>query len=86
MSETKSLIHINLARIDAKHISHRWCPDCCRNSYFINWFQEWYGWKATCMRCGRQFAEGEWMPLPFQRGIREDNKKYARQTWRGNYD
>lgn len=77
-----SYIHINRARYGAKSITRSHCPDCKTVTRFMGFHQEWYGWEETCLRCGRRFADCEWLPLEFRRGVRADNIKQAKHTWR----
>ena len=48
----------------------------------LQFFTPWYGWGSTCMRCGREFADGEWLALPFARGVRKRNIDAAKRKWR----
>jgi hypothetical protein len=80
------MIHISFIRTHARSIKWSNCPDCKRHSPFANFHQEWYGSDSTCMRCGRSWSDGEWMPLPFCRGAREQNKANARKRWKRGLD
>ena len=60
------------------------CPDCGKRSRFICFFYEWHGWSETCLRCGRHFEDGEWMPLDFVRGSRQKSIDAAKERWRRN--
>jgi len=62
------------------------CPDCGKETRFISFYYEWYGSDATCLRCGRRWCDGEWMPLPFTRFARRDNIEQAKAAWRRNRD
>lgn len=57
-------------------------PDCEKRTRMIQFFQEWYGWHSTCLRCGRQWDGGEWLALDFRRGVRADNIRIAKKRWR----
>jgi len=37
---------------------------------------------TTCIRCGRQWQDGEWMPLAFSRAARLESVERARAYWR----
>jgi hypothetical protein len=74
-------VHINWFRADAKSLTADKCPDCKQATIFVGFFQEWYGWTETCIRCGRRFADGEWLELEFSREARRDNIKSAIETW-----
>lgn len=75
-------IHINYTKTHAKGIDRRKCPDCGKLSYFVWFHQEWYGVDTTCMRCGRSWSDGEWMPFEFYRHARRDSKRAARRRWK----
>lgn len=80
-------IHIYAPASTAKRIEAGDCPDCERRkrrprSRFLAFFTPWYGWRSTCLRCGREWADGEWMPLEFCRGVREINIQAAKKLWR----
>lgn len=67
--------------VEKKAFSGR-CPDCKRRSRFLAFFYEWHGWNQTCIRCGRRWCDGEWMPLEFVRGARKDSIERAKKLWR----
>jgi hypothetical protein len=58
------------------------CPDCKKESLVLTFFYEWYGPDSTCLRCGRRWSDGEWMPLDFVRGARRKSKESAKRRWR----
>ena len=60
------------------------CPDCKTWTRFINFTYEWYGTNSICLRCGRRWSDGEWMPLEFYRYARRDNIAAAKRVWRRN--
>ncbi len=43
---------------------------------------EYFGPTSFCLRCGREWQEGEWMELPFIRQSRQKNIAYAKKHWR----
>ena len=45
-------------------------------------FQHYRGWNSTCINCGRQWCDGEWLPLDFYRGVRKENINAAKRLWR----
>ena len=79
---TEGEIHINYTKAHKQDINRTFCPDCKKDLYFALFFQEWYGWDSTCMRCGRIYSCGEWHRLPFYRYARRDNKDSARRAWK----
>jgi hypothetical protein len=48
----------------------------------IEFFTPWYGWYSTCIKCGRQWGDGKWLPLDFFRGVRKLNIDEAKAKWR----
>ena len=75
-------IHIHAPQATSKSCKAGNCPDCKKRTRFIGFFTPWYGWDHTCIRCGRRWADGEWMPLPFMRGAREQSIESAKSYWR----
>lgn len=83
MSDVRmSYVHIHAPPVTRKAAQATKCPDCQRRTRMLSFFQEWYGWHSTCLRCGRQWDGGEWLPLEFQRGVRKANIARAKQRWR----
>lgn len=58
------------------------CSDCKRRSRFLVWIYEFYGATRVCLRCGRTWIDGEWMPLTFERGSRAKSVARAKHAWR----
>jgi len=75
-------IHVHSPPVVEKSIDATVCPDCKKRTRMIGFFQEWYGWQSTCLRCGRQWDGGEWIPLDFRRGVRAENISRAKARWR----
>lgn len=77
-------IHINRSRYAAKRITRIDCLDakCRKNVFAVSFFQHWYGWNTTCLNCGRQYEDSEMVRLEFSRGVRKENIKWAKDTWR----
>ena len=69
-------VHIYAPSCVTKHATAGTCPDCGARTRFLVFTYEWYGADATCIKCGRSWSGGEWMPLPFVRGSRQ--KEIAR--------
>lgn len=76
------MIHIHAPAPERKSIRWDNCPDCKKRSPFVTFFYEWYGPNSTCMRCGRRWSDGEWMPLDFCRTARADSKRDARRYYK----
>lgn len=75
-------IHIYAPRATAKRAHGTTCPDCRRRTWLLQFFTPWYGWHSTCLRCGREWADGEWLRLDFVRGVRQRNIEAAKKRWR----
>ncbi len=75
-------VHIYRPAVACKSKTRAKCPDCREESIFVGFHVVWHGWDDTCLRCGRSFADGEWMELAFQRGIRSKMISRARRRWR----
>lgn len=75
-------LHIYAPEVTSRAIIAAICPDCGKRTRMIGFFQDWHGWHSTCLRCGRQWDGGEWLPLDFRRGVRQDNIKRAKARWR----
>lgn len=76
------MVHIHAPAATAKRAHGQTCPDCKKRTRMMEFFTPWYGWDSTCLRCGRAWQDGEWMPLPFMRGAREQNIARAKNIWR----
>lgn len=74
--------HIYAPEVTNRAISSGHCPDCKRNSRFVSFFQDWFGWHSTCLRCGRSWDDGEWLPLEFERASRRKSVERAKKRWR----
>ena len=77
-----TLVHIHAPAPIQRFITCQRCPDCKKLSRFLSWLYEWYGADSTCLRCGREWNDREWMPLPFCRGARSKNIEAAKLKWR----
>lgn len=75
-------IHIHAPRPTEKAILITICPDCKRRTRMIQFFTPWYGWESTCIRCGRSWQDGEWMPLTFEPQSRQKSIQRAKKLWR----
>lgn len=75
-------IHIHAPRATSKRAIAATCPDCNKRTRIVSFFTPWYGDDATCLRCGRNWKDGEWMALPFMRGARQHNINHAKALWR----
>jgi len=58
------------------------CPDCGKRTRMLQFLTPWHGWDSTCLRCGRCWGDGEWLPLPFVRGARQKSIEAAKRRWR----
>ena len=58
------------------------CPDCAKHTRMIYTDYEWYGREQTCLRCGRHWSGGEWMPLCFEPQSRRKSIEAAKKHYR----
>ena len=75
-------IHIHTLRPVAKKLTRANCPDCRHRAVIANYFTPWYGWESTCLRCGRSWRDGEWMPLYWEPQSRPKAIAAAKKRWR----
>lgn len=75
-------IHIYAPPVVMKKACAGKCPDCKQRTRFLAFFYEWHGWNHTCIKCGRRWCDGEWIPLDFMRGARRDSIARAKNLWR----
>lgn len=74
--------HIYAPRATAKFAHAQTCPDCKKRTRILSFFTPWIGQIGTYLRCGREFGDGEWLPLDFARGVRQRNIAHAKRVWR----
>lgn len=79
-------IHINFTKTHRKELKRGTCLDCKKYTWFVLLYQEWYGWTRVCLRCGRRWEDGEWMPLEFLRTARRDSIDFAKERYRRKLD
>lgn len=77
-----SLLHLHAPAATAKEIEAAACPDCGKRTRLLAFYTPWYGWHSTCLRCGREWCDGEWLTLPFAKGARQRNIEQAKRKWR----
>lgn len=75
-------IHINLSKPSEISIHRFNCLDCKKHAYAISFFQDFYGPQTTCLFCGREYIEGQKVPLDFLKGVRLKNKQAAKKHFR----
>lgn len=75
-------VHIYAPQATAKLARATTCLDCKKRTRMLCFFTPWYGWHSTCIRCGREWCDGEWMALGFMRGVRQRNIELAKKHWR----
>lgn len=75
-------VHIYTPPVIRRFVLTRTCPDCKKRTRMLGFGYEWHGASVTCLRCGREWQDGEWMPLPFMRGSRAHNIANAKEWWR----
>lgn len=75
-------ININFIRYSQRRLERCDCPTCKRRTFFVAFFQDWYGWDAICLKCGDRWQDGEMCERPFMRGWRKKSIESAKRTWR----
>lgn len=81
MSDTTQItrIHIHAPRPDRHELNKRDCPVCGPAAMFYEAHTPWYGWDASCLRCGERYADGGSLARPFCPQWRELNIEAARR-------
>ncbi len=75
-------VHICAPPPTYKRIARGVCLDCMMRTRFIGFWADYYGWDETCIRCGREYADGEWISLDFRRDARRKSIESAKAAWR----
>ena len=75
-------VHIHAPQATTKVVTVTTCPDCKKRTRMLQFFTPWYGWDSTCLRCGRRWEDGEWMPLAFVPQSRQLSIAAAKRLWR----
>ena len=75
-------VHIHNPPVTMRRIVTMCCLDCGKRTRLLGFHQDWYGWRDTCLRCGRTWDGGEWLPLPFVRGSRQKAVAATKAHWR----
>ena len=78
----KTFLHIHNPTVTYRRILTMTCPDCKRRSRLLGFHQSWYGWRDTCLRCGRTWDDGKWTPLPFAKNARAQQIAEVKARWR----
>ena len=82
LTNEQPYIHINWTRYSRRVLAKEHCPNCKRKTFFVSFFQDWYGWDSTCLKCGDSWQDGEMSERPFLRGWRKKSIEQAKKTWR----
>lgn len=77
-------IHVCVLQIKTCKLVRQVCLDCKKRSIFVCLYYEWYGPSITCLNCGRNWQDGEWMPFMFSRSARQRSINSAKEAYR-NY-
>lgn len=75
-------VHVYAPTVVKKWVRSGVCLDCGQRTRFLGLSYEYHGPDVTCIKCGRSWSEGEWMPLPFMRGAREKSIASAKAAFR----
>lgn len=72
-------IHINWVKYSRAMLKREDCPICNKRTFFVSFFQDWYGWDSTCIKCGDSWQDGHRLERPFMRGWRKQAIKDAKK-------
>lgn len=75
-------LHVCASQPTRKSVYAGKCPDCKQRTRFVGVFYDWYGWDSTCLKCGRQWKDGECQPIEFERGARKKSIEAAKRRFR----
>jgi hypothetical protein len=75
-------VHINVPRVEEIKIKRCDCPTCAKPRFMVCYFEEWYGWSHTCLKCGESWCSGEMRPRPFCRGWRKEAVRHIKEFYR----
>jgi len=75
-------LHIKYTKPTDIRIVRKHCPTCEKQRFFVGWFEDWYGWYFTCLKCGEKWGCGEMLERPFCRGWREQNIESIKRFYR----
>lgn len=75
-------VHICAPVATSKRAIATTCLDCKQRTRMLSFFTPWYGEASTCIRCGRHWEDGEWMPLAFIPQSRQISIASAKRRWR----
>jgi hypothetical protein len=75
-------IHIHAPQATVKRALATTCLDCKQRTRALCFYTPWYGWDCTCIKCGRNWQDGEWMPLTFEPQSRQKSIDRAKRYWR----
>lgn len=76
------MLHVNHVRYSEARLAREHCPNCKKRTFFVSFFQDYYGWDSTCLRCGDSWQGSEMRERPFERGWRERRVKEAKDAYR----
>jgi hypothetical protein len=75
-------LHVNFVRHIIAMLHRIDCPTCKKKTYATAFYQEWYGWDTTCLRCGEEWQDGKMSERPFERGWRTKRIIAAKKHYR----
>lgn len=75
-------LHIKFTKPIEVQIEREYCPTCEKQRFFIAWFEDWYGWYFTCLKCGEKWFNSEMMERPFAPKWRQHNIEAAKKLYR----
>ena len=75
-------LHVKFTKPAEVRIKRKYCPTCEKRRFFVEWFEDWYGWYFTCLKCGQMWGCGEMLERPFAPKWRQDNIESAKKFYR----
>lgn len=71
-------LHVSFTRTDDVCLRVLWCWTCQGRRTCMTRFQEWYGWRGTCLACGERWEDGQQLERPFMPRWRQKSIAEAR--------
>ena len=82
-AEYSLMAHVHICAPQGERFAHAGtCLDCGKRTRFIGVSYLWYGPDKVCLRCGRRWSDGEWMPLDFVPQSRQKSIDGMKATFR----
>lgn len=75
-------IYIKWTRYSQTRLLRGECPTCERRTFFACFFEDYYGWREVCLRCGDSWSDGEMQERPFMPAWRKKSIESTKRTYR----